>query len=194
MLIFLNAIAGSLLGSYLGVRFAARINEHTLTRVVVIFLVVLSVVLMGHDFIFHAQGLALPGLLKAILGAVAGVVIGVFSSMLGVAGGELIIPTIIVLFAVDIRLAGSLSLAISIPTVIMGLVKYSDVQRFTEIRPHTSFIVCMSLGSVAGAWVGSYLLRYAPGPVLHVFLGVILLASAIKLSSTHRARKPRVRT
>lgn len=54
--IILNILAGPLLGSYLDVRFATRINEHTLTRVVVVFLVLLSVVLIGHDFIFQAQG------------------------------------------------------------------------------------------------------------------------------------------
>lgn len=146
--IIFNILAGSLVGSYLGVRFATRINERTLTRVGVIFLVILSAVLIGHDFIFQARGL--PGLyfLKIILGAVAGVVIGVFSSTLGVAGGELIIPTVMLLFGVEIKLAESLSLAISIPTIIMALTKYRDAQRFSEIRPHTSFVVSMSLGSI----------------------------------------------
>lgn len=54
--------------------------------------------------------------------------------MLGVAGGELIIPTIILIFAVGIKLAGSLSLAISIPTILMGLFKYSRTDRFQEIK------------------------------------------------------------
>jgi uncharacterized membrane protein YfcA len=53
--IILNIPAGSLIGSYLGVRFATRINEHTLIRVVVVFLVILSAVLIGHDFVFQAQ-------------------------------------------------------------------------------------------------------------------------------------------
>lgn len=184
--IILNILAGSLLGSYVGVRFATKINEHTLMRVVVVFLVVLSVVLIGHNFIFHAQGVAIPSLLKIILGALAGMVIGVFSSMLGVAGGELIIPTIILLFSVEIKLAGSLSLAISIPTIIMGLVKYRGRQRFRDIKPYSSFIVFMSLGSIVGALVGSYLLRLAPSATLHILLGVILLISAVKLLRSQR--------
>lgn len=187
--IIINILVGSLVGSYLGVRFATRINEHTLIRIVVIFLAMLSAILIGHDFIYQARGLPGPYFLKIILGAVAGVVIGVFSSMLGVAGGELIIPTILLLFAVDIKLAGSLSLAISIPTIILGLVKYRNVGRFTEIRPHAHFIVFMSLGSIVGALAGSYFLRYAPGSALHALLGVILLVSAVKLSVSHRARK-----
>lgn len=179
--IVLDILCGSLIGSYVGVRFATRINEQTLTQIVAVFLVALSFVLIGHDYIFHAQSLGLPFPLNFILGACMGVMIGVFSSMLGVAGGELIIPTIILLFAVDIKLAGSLSLAISIPTIIMGLVKYRGRGRYGEIRPHTAFIASMSVGSIVGALVGSYLLRYAPGSVLQVGLGLVLIASAIKL-------------
>lgn len=191
--IILNLLAGSLVGSYVGVRFATRLNERALTRVVVVFLIALSAALIGHDFFFQARGLLAPYLLKIILGALTGVVIGVFSSMLGVAGGELIIPTVILLFGVDIKLAGSLSLAISIPTIIMGLMRYGAQQRFAEVRPHASFVVFMSLGSIAGALAGSYLLRYAPGSVLHVLLGVILLVSAIKLSRTHRTERAKMK-
>ncbi len=181
--VVLDILIGSLLGSYIGVRFATRINEHRLTRIVAVFLVVLSLVLIGHDFIFHAQSLAIPRLLKFGLGALFGVMIGVFSSMLGVAGGELIIPTIILLFAVEIKLAGSLSLAISIPTIIMGLVKYGRRGKLSGLP--AIFMVWMSLGSILGALVGSYLLGYVHGSFLQVLLGLILLASAVKLWRTH---------
>jgi uncharacterized protein len=149
----------------------------------------LGAVLIGHDFIFHNQGLHLPPIVKIVFGFLAGIVIGMFSSMLGVAGGELIIPTIIILFAVDIKLAGSLSLAISIPTIVMGLIKYKIKGRFTGIEPETTFIISMSFGSIIGALVGSRLLRYAPGSMLYVFLGVILLISATKLLREHGQEK-----
>ncbi len=181
--IIFNILIGSLVGSYIGVRFATRINEHTLTRIVAVFLVALSLVLIGHDLIFHAQTLPIPPPLKFVIGAMAGVMIGVFSSMLGVAGGELIIPTIILLFAVDIKLAGSLSLAISIPTIIMGMVKYQRQGRFGGLP--IAFILWMSLGSIGGALLGSYLLSYVRGSVLQILLGIILLASATKLWRGH---------
>lgn len=181
--IIFDILIGSLVGSYLGVRFATRINEHTLTRIVAVFLVALSLVLIGHDFIFHAQTLPVSPPLKFILGAITGVMIGVFSSMLGVAGGELIIPTIILLFGVDIKLAGSLSLAISIPTIIMGLVKYGRQGKCSGLP--VAFILWMSLGSVLGALIGSYLLGYVRGSFLQVLLGLILLLSAVKLWRAH---------
>jgi uncharacterized membrane protein YfcA len=101
--------------------------------------------------------------------------------MLGVAGGELIIPTIILLFALDIKLAGSLSLAISVPTILMGLIRYGNQGRLADLRSDATFIVWMSLGSIMGAFIGSYLLQFASGTFLHVLLGLILLTSALKL-------------
>lgn len=146
-----------------------------------LFLVIIGAVLIGHDFLFQAEGLLLPDAAKFVLGVAAGLVIGIFSSMLGVAGGELIIPTLIILFALDIKLAGSLSLAISVPTIIMGLVKYRSRGFLDDIREHASFIAWMSSGSIVGALAGSYLLRYTPSLFLQVLLGLILLASALKL-------------
>jgi uncharacterized membrane protein YfcA len=180
--VIINILAGSLIGSYVGVHYATRINEQVLNRVVVVFLIFLSVVLIGHDLIFSLESLQLPSLLRISFGFLAGIIIGIFSSMLGVAGGELIIPTIILLFSVDIKLAGSLSLAISIPTILMGLFKYRSQQRFKEVKTEQKFIVLMASGSILGAFIGSNLLRYVSSSLLYLILGTILLLSALKLA------------
>ena len=180
--VIINILAGSLIGSYVGVHYATRINERTLNRIVVGFLIFLSVVLIGHNFIFSAESYQLPNLLRTGVGFAAGLVIGVFSSMLGVAGGELIIPTIILVFAVNIKLAGSLSLAISIPTIMMGLFKYSNQNRLNQIKSEQQFIVAMASGSIVGAFIGSHLLQYVSSSLLYLILGTILLLSALKLA------------
>jgi uncharacterized membrane protein YfcA len=180
--VIINILAGSLIGSSVGVNYATKINEKTLNRVVVVFLFFLSFVLIGHNFIFSLQSWQLPNLLRIGIVFVAGIVIGIFSSMLGVAGGELIIPTIIMVFAIDIKLAGSLSLAISIPTIIMGLYKYKSHKRLKEVKSEQGFIVSMASGSILGAFIGSSLLRYIDSSSLYVILGVILLLSALKLA------------
>lgn len=181
--VIINILAGSLIGSYTGVHYATRMNERILNRVVVVFLIFLSVVLIGHNFVFSHESLQLSSLLRVSLGFFAGVVIGIFSSMLGVAGGELIIPTVILLFSVDIKLAGSLSLAISIPTIIMGLFRYRSQNKFKQVKSEKRFILSMASGSILGAFVGSNLLRYVSSSLLYLILGAILLLSALKLAN-----------
>jgi uncharacterized membrane protein YfcA len=51
-------------------------------------------------------------------GTVVGIGVGLVSSILGVAGGELLIPILIFLFEVDIKTAGSASIVISFLIVI----------------------------------------------------------------------------
>jgi uncharacterized protein len=49
--------------------------------------------------------------------------IGAVAALLGVAGGELLIPTLILVYGADIRSAGTASLMISIVTVVSGLLR-----------------------------------------------------------------------
>ncbi len=77
--VIINILAGSLIGSYIGVHFATRINEIVLNRIVIVFLVLLSIVLIGHNFIFSFGSLELPTLLRIGMGFIAGIVIGIFS-------------------------------------------------------------------------------------------------------------------
>lgn len=185
--IILNILTGSLLGAYIGVNFATKLNEQVLTRVVVTFLLVLSFLLISHAFVASLPSLQLPLNLRVLLGFTAGIVIGIFSSMLGVAGGEIIIPTIMIVFSVDIKLAGSLSLAISIPTIVMGLMRYHRQHRLGKVYANHRFITSMTVGSILGALAGSYLLRFVPSGFIHVLLGAILFTSALNLLRRERA-------
>ena len=54
------------------------------------------------------------GVLDVTGGAVIGLVVGIVSSMLGVAGGELLIPTLVFVFGADIRVAGTASLRLDL--------------------------------------------------------------------------------
>lgn len=178
----INLLAGSLLGSHIGVHFATRLNEKKLDRLIMAFLILLGLILLFHGLLFkHAAGFALPPVLRIAAGALAGITIGLFSSMLGIAGGELIIPTLLFLFAVDIKLAGSLSLAISMPTIIAGLTKYRSAEPFQIVRQENRFITVMAAGSIIGSFTGSHLLQGLSGRFITTFLGIILLISAIKL-------------
>ncbi len=188
-LIIVNILSGSLLGSYIGVHFATRVNERMLSRIVVTFLVFLSFVLITHDYFFQVTLTSpIPAFPLFIFGILAGAVIGVFSSLLGVAGGELIIPTLTILYAVDIKLAGSLSLAISIPTLIVGLLRYKSRGGTIAVRTDYGFILFMSIGTILGALIGSFLVGLVSRSFLQIFLGVILLLSAVKLWQEEKSR------
>lgn len=180
----LNILAGSLVGSYAGVHVATHISDRALVVTVAVILVFLGLLLIGNDWLFSHGPLIMDSPLRVIVGVLAGLIIGAASSLLGVAGGELIIPTLTLFFGLDIKLAGSVSLMISIPTIIVGIMRYRTRPVFLEVSHERRFVLCMALGSVLGAGVGSQLLPYAPSSLLKVFLGFILLFSAAKMART----------
>ncbi len=100
---------------------------------------------------------------------------------MGVAGGELLIPTIVLLFGVDLKLTGSLSLAVSLPTMIAGFTRYSQDESFAIIRTERKFVAIMVAGSFAGAFIGSRLLGIMPITYLLPLLAIILIISAVKV-------------
>ena len=110
-----------------------------------------------------------------------GLAIGVVAALLGVAGGELLIPTLILLFGVDIKVAGSLSLAISLPTMLVGFARYSRDRSFAVIAANRTFTLSMAAGSVVGAYIGARLVPFVPGEMLVTLLAVILVLAALKV-------------
>ncbi|MFH8574277.1 TSUP family transporter [Streptomyces sp. NPDC017993] len=126
--------------------------------------------------------LALPLWVQIPSGVAAGFGIGVVAAIMGVAGGELLIPTIVLLFGEDIKTAGSLSLLVSLPTMLVAFARYSRDGSFAVLRGNLRFTLVMVAGSVAGAMLGGLLLGVFPALVLTPALAVILLVSAVKLA------------
>lgn len=179
--VIVNLLVGSLAGAWFGAGWATRLKSETLYRIIAALLVgIAGVLLFGHDP--NAAGHPLvTGVLQAVVGVVAGFTIGVVASLMGVAGGELLIPTIIILFGVDVKLAGSLSLAVSLPTMITGFARYSRDQTFAVLNRSRTFLVVMAVGSVVGTFVGAQLVGMVTSNVLLPVLALILLVSAVKV-------------
>lgn len=100
---------------------------------------------------------------------------------MGIAGGELLIPTIVLIYAVDVKIAGSLSLAVSLPTMLVAFARYSRDKSFEVLRSNSRFVIAMALGSAAGTVVGALLLGTIPSLILAPALVGLLLLSAIKV-------------
>jgi uncharacterized membrane protein YfcA len=177
--IAVNLLAGSLLGAWLGASWATRMHSRTLYRVLAVLLVFIAIILVASHFGDYGT-IDLPALLR-VAAAAAGVGIGVVAALMGVASGELLIPTIVVLIAVDIKIAGSLSLLVSLPTMLVAFVRYSRDQSFHVLRDNTGFVLTMAVGSITGTLLGGLLLGVIPSQALIPALAVLLLISSIKV-------------
>ncbi|MBV8457716.1 MAG: sulfite exporter TauE/SafE family protein [Acetobacteraceae bacterium] len=178
--IIVNLLAGSLLGAWVGASWAMRLTSHTLYRVIAVLLFGIAVVLvLGHNT--TASGAMLTGAAQIVAGVLAGFGIGIVAALLGVAGGELLIPTLVLLFGADIKLAGSLSLAVSLPTMLVGFARYSRDRSFVVLGENRRFVLVMAAGSIFGSFIGGRLLGVVPNAVLLPLLAIILVLSAVKV-------------
>lgn len=183
----LNLLAGSLVGAWVGAAWATRMATATLHRVLAVLLLLIAALFAAERTgTVPSPDLAEP--VQVAAGIAAGFGIGVVAALMGVAGGELLIPTLVLLFATDTKLAGSLSLLVSLPTMLVAFFRYSRDDSFTVLAANRGFVIAMAAGSVAGSVVGGLLLGVVPEALLVPLLTALLVASAVKV--WHHALRP----
>jgi uncharacterized membrane protein YfcA len=176
-------IAGAVSAACFGTALVHRISERLLERVILVFLVVIGSALIVEALLPQdVPGLLPDALLVRVVAAVLfGLGIGLVSSLLGVAGGELIIPTLVFAFGVGIKTAGTASLLISLPTVAVGVLRHRKLGSFADRADLTRTVAPMGAGSVIGAVAGGFLVGVVAASVLKFVLGVILIVSAVRI-------------
>ena len=185
--IVLAMMVGGVVGAAVGSRWLVRLSDARLHAAVRTLLVGIGALL-----ILEAAGSwASPGLPlgqggRSAAAVVAGVGIGTASTLLGVAGGELIIPTLVLAFGVPIKAAGTLSLLISVPTIIVGLWHHRASGAFHDTRDVGRIVLPMALGTVLGSTVGGWLVVYAPAGGVKLLLGAVLIGSALRMFKVDR--------
>lgn len=178
--IAINLLAGSMLGAWFGASWATRMKSRTLYQTLAVMLIFIALVLLfGHEATGGKP--LLEGAAQVVAGVVVGFGIGVVAAIMGVAGGELLIPTLVILFGLDIKLAGSMSLAVSLPTMLVAFFRYSRHQAFAVISENKRFVLTLAAGSIIGTAIGGQLLGVVPNAVLLPLLALILVVSSVKV-------------
>jgi uncharacterized membrane protein YfcA len=173
---------GSIGGAYLGALLTNKIPEKPLKRILAIFLVIIGLKIGLEPFIqipFSPFMCTLNLWQETALAILIGIVIGIVSGTLGVAGGEFRIPALIYLFSFDIVIAGTTSLLVSIPTVAMGFIKHHQMGHTNHGA--TIIAVIMGIGSVLGALIGASYANVIEQNILKVLLGIILILATVRM-------------
>ncbi|SFN79385.1 hypothetical protein SAMN05216207_102197 [Pseudonocardia ammonioxydans] len=163
-------IVGGTLGGVIGPRLLARASE-TVLRLLLIAILVLTAAKLAVDA-FAGPVLAdavLPGWLIADpwflhpATTVVGLVIGAWAGAMGLGGGLLAVPAMVLLFGTEMHVAAGTSLLMFIPNSIVGTV------------------VHLRQGTASGRWGRLLALTSAPGTLAGVALGLALDAAVLGL-------------
>jgi uncharacterized membrane protein YfcA len=173
---------GALVGAFLAPGVLRRFSDRGFERVLALLLLGIAAILILEAFVPVVPVGFIGGESWAGLGSgvVLGALIGAIAALLGVAGGEFLIPTLILVYGADATTAGTASLAISIVAVTAGLVRYRAMKLLPARGELRRIALPMGFASVAGAIPGGMLAAVAPDATLKLILGAILIAAAAK--------------
>jgi uncharacterized membrane protein YfcA len=185
---YLNEVAGLTVGgvvsAFFGVRFVSAIKSEHLIKTIAALLAALGVLILFEAAYPFQYVQAIPAGAAFHLGAgfTLGIIIGLVSSILGVAGGELLIPTMMFIFGADIKTAGTASIVISVCVVTSGLWRYWRSGAVVTRLGARRIVSAMSVGSLIGAALGGLAVGFAPVGVIKIVLGFVLIAAAAKVA------------
>ena len=140
---------GSVAGSLIGAELLARLSKRTLT---IAFIGVLVIAGIRMFFRIDSSGeMILNGPTAAWL-VVIGVVVGALAGMLGIGGGLMTVPILVIFFHVSPAIAKGTSLAVVIPTALSGTLQNLR-NKNTDL---TAAAIVSSTGivtAIAGSWI-----------------------------------------
>ncbi|MFN2556811.1 MAG: sulfite exporter TauE/SafE family protein [Nitriliruptorales bacterium] len=166
--------AGALAGVQLGAALLPRVSERRLQLLFALLLAVMALRLLVFgpaDPIGPSGGQ--PPLMaagEAGLHALLGLVSGTASALLGIGGGAIVVPVLVIGFGYGQHLAEGTSLAVIVPTALAGAATHGR-------RSYTDWSVGLRLGAggLVGSLLGAEVALALPATVLSRAFGVLLV-------------------
>lgn len=177
----------SILGAVIGARLTRVFSDTTLRRLFALAALAIGLVLLADvagslfrlGFTLHPGSRPAGGLL-VILGLAIGLLTGIISGLLGVGGGIVMVPAMVLALGLSQHLAQGTSLLVIVPTAAAGSVTHF---RLGNIRlPVAGWL---ALGGMLGAVGGAALALLAPDAALRVLFALFLLYTGARMLRDH---------
>jgi uncharacterized membrane protein YfcA len=169
-------MAGAYLGAYL-----SKFMPGTLQLAIFAAVMLLAAVMMFRRAVPEPEETEMRAYWKVMLDGV-----GVLTGLVGVGGGFLIVPALVLLGGLPMHLAIGTSLCIIALKSISGFVKYIDVLSEAGVSIHWDLVLIFSLIGIVGSFVGGRIGGYVPQARLKrgfafflVLMGVVILGQNV---------------
>ena len=110
-----------------------------------------------------------------IIGLAVGLFTGIVSGLMGIGGGNVMVPASTILLHLDQHQAQGVSLVVIVPTAISGT--WSHYRRGNVNVRVALFLIP---GAIVGGLIGGRIAQYVPSDQLRVIFGIILLYFAMR--------------
>ncbi|WP_265106270.1 TSUP family transporter [Streptomyces sp. ET3-23] len=110
-----------------------------------------------------------------VIGTVLGLAAGVLSGLVGIGGGVIIVPVLVLLGLSAHEASGTSLAALLMPVGLLGMLEYAHRH---QVR--VPYAVGTAVGLTLGAALGAYLAGRIPDVTLQRVLGMVLVVLAVK--------------
>lgn len=163
--------ATSVVFAAVGARITAYINPTLLRRLFAVLLLVTAL-----RMIFSIQDVALlelTGRELIVAAVITGVATGLVSGTMGVGGGIIMVPAMVILMGIDQVDAQGISLAVIVPTALSGALQHLRMGNVDK-----RLALTIGIGGIAGGLGGAQLAQILPAPALRaIFASFVLFSS-----------------
>ena len=175
---------GGVFGAFAGARVVAALNGPMLRWIFALFLLVVGVRMIAAGLLepngaAQAQH-ALSGLsiqAHVLIAVATGVLTGFLSSLLGIGGGMVMVPAMVLLLGVDQHTAQGVSLAAIMPTALTGMFLHHNMG---NVEPRVAKWV--GAGAIGGGIAGAGTAALLPGRTLKLVFGVFLVVMSVLMA------------
>lgn len=175
----LSMVLGSLGGGYFGAVISHRVSAKELKGLLSAILFAVITKLVIELFTESDPTRVFPDNFELPIAALFGFGIGLIAGAIGVAGGEYRIPTLMYLFGYPIKIAGTISQLVSIPTMIPSILKHNHYRVIG--RETIRIALMMGLGSLVGVILSGVFLVSIPSLYMKALLISILAYTVVRL-------------
>ena len=109
---------------------------------------------------------------------------GILTGIMGVGGGVVMVPMMVLLLGVSQHLAQGISMLVIIPTVMVAILKLRNSNLF-EYRT----ALLLAAGSIVGSLLSSNMVQLIDGVILKRIFGVLVVYSSIRMILPAKAKK-----
>jgi uncharacterized membrane protein YfcA len=117
---------------------------------------------------------------------VLGVCAGLVSGTLGLGGGIVFIPSLVILWGFEQKSAQGTALAIMVPMTLLGALRY---WKNPEVDMSLTIILLIVLGALVGVLAGTELASRLPNQVLRKVFAIFLVIVAVRMFIASRGPK-----
>ncbi|HAA83933.1 MAG: Putative permease [Thermodesulfobacterium sp. 37_54] len=166
-----------------GAKFAHSLPEWKLKRSFGAFLIFASLLLLAKPYLGSLYHFSLEGTSKIIALLLTGVFAGFIAGMMGVGGGTIMVPALVLGLNYGQHLAQGTSLLCMVPAGLVGA--YTHLKLGNVVKPILPGLI---IGIIIGTFIGGNIANFLPEFYLRIFFAIIVIWTGIRFLKTSKPK------